>query len=81
MTNGIVRQGVYRHYKGPRYIVLFVGQDSNNDRNREPTVVYMSLTEPHTGSIRTRRVSEFLESVLIGGKPYPRFELETDVCE
>lgn len=59
----VVKGGIYQHYKGAQYVVLFVGQDSNNDRNKERTVVYMSLTPPHCGAIRVRHLTEFCEDV------------------
>jgi hypothetical protein len=71
----VVKDRVYRHYKGDRYIVLFTGEDSNNDRDREPTVIYMSLDDPHAGEIKVRRVSEFLSDVMVDGVIQPRFEL------
>lgn len=77
--DGITVGGKYRHYKDAYYVVLFVGQDSNNDRNEEPTVVYMALTAPHAGEVKIRRVQEFCEFVLWpDGKMAPRFVLVRD---
>lgn len=59
----VVKDGIYQHYRGARYVVLFIGQDSNNDRNKERTVVYMSLTPPYAGAIRVRHFDEFVEEV------------------
>lgn len=67
--------GIYQHYKGPCYIVLFVGKDSNNDRNGERTVVYMSMDEPYRGAVRVRHLDEFLEQMLLSdGRIVNRFE-------
>jgi hypothetical protein len=66
--------GVYRHYKGDHYVVLFIGKDSNNDRNGEPTVVYMSMDEPCRGAVRVRQLDEFLEQVSVDGRRVNRFE-------
>ena len=66
--------GVYRHYKGPLYLVLGVGKDSNNDRNGEAMVVYISLSEPHAGAFRTRHLKEFIDQVQVDGQTVNRFE-------
>lgn len=68
-----VAPGVYRHWKGDRYLVLFTAQDSNNSADHEDVVVYVSLTR---GGIRVRRAAEFTELVPTpdGGK-VPRFVL------
>lgn len=71
----VILGGIYQHYKGALYVVLFVGQDSNNDRNKENTVIYMSLTEPHAGAIRVRHVAEFLGEVESNDQRVPRFTL------
>jgi hypothetical protein len=66
--------GIYRHYKGNNYIVLFIARDSNNQANRQDTVVYMSLDPPYAGSMNTRWLSEFLEDVEVPGVgKMPRF--------
>lgn len=70
----LVIGGLYRHYKGNMYVLLFVGQDSNNDCNQERVAVYMSLDDPHKGAVRTRHVTEFMEDVQdTDGKWVPRF--------
>ena len=66
--------GVYRHYKGPLYVVLFIAKDSNNDRNGEPTVVYMSTEGSCRGAIRVRHVSEFMGQVSLDDRKVNRFE-------
>jgi hypothetical protein len=72
----VVKGGIYDHYKGGQYVVLFIATDSNNDRNDELTVVYMSLTPPHAGALRVRHFDEFTEDVAwFDGTHKPRFVL------
>lgn len=52
--------GVYRHYKGDFYCVLFVAHNANTYRDDIPVVVYVSLK---TGVIYTRSEIEFHELV------------------
>ncbi len=56
----MTKLGVYRHWKGDRYRVLFVGWMSTNGQQRTPQVVYVSLT---TGTINVRDEAEFHEQV------------------
>lgn len=69
---------VYRHYKGARYLVLALGQDSNNDRNQELTVYYCSVDPgPRAGKWRNRFASEWCELVRWPSNAMrPRFALE-----
>jgi len=63
--------GIYKHYKGDLYKVLFVAWESTNDRDRESLVVYISLK---TGVINSRRQLEFVEFVKWDdGEFRPRF--------
>jgi len=63
----MITPGIFKHYKGPLYRVLFVAKDSNNgpdeDRN---VVVYVSLSpEGQTpGRISVRAEKEFDEHVI-----------------
>lgn len=58
----MVTPGLYRHYKGAHYRVLFLAKNSTNgadeDRNE---VVYVSLSEP--GRISVRSEEEFESTV------------------
>lgn len=66
-----VAPGVYRHWKGNHYRVLFTAWDSNNESPREEVVVYVSLSR---GIVNVRRVREFTEMVPSGdGGVVPRF--------
>ncbi len=68
---GRVEPGLYRHWKGDHYLVLFTAQDSNNNADREPVVVYYSLGRQ---GFRVRRVKEFTELIPDGGgRRVPRF--------
>jgi hypothetical protein len=66
--------GICQHWKGNRYVALFLARDSNNDANREDVVVCLSLSEGYAGSVHVRRVTEFLEEVdAPGGGKVQRF--------
>jgi hypothetical protein len=70
--------GVYKHYKGDRYIVITVALESTNGRPREFVVVYAG-----TKSINVRTEHEFHELVEVPGQPgaphmVPRFRLLTE---
>ncbi len=55
-------EGVYEHYKGGRYRVLFIARNSTNGHNEgQPVIVYVSLT---TGSICVRYEAEFNSKVM-----------------
>lgn len=61
--------GVYVHYKGGRYRVLFDARVSTNGCEGSWVVVYVSLT---TGRVHARDVAEFHEPV----GDVPRFAME-----
>ena len=65
---------IYKHYKGGRYLVLNLSEESTNDRIGEQGVIYVSLTY---GKIKHRKLAEFIEDVgWPDGKRRPRFVLE-----
>ena len=68
MTSYPKPQGVYRHYKGGLYRVLFL---STHSETKEVLVNYQSL---HFGSYYSRPLSSWNEEV----DQKPRFELLTD---
>jgi hypothetical protein len=77
----ILDPGVYEHYKGGKYTVLFNAHDSTNKRVDDSTietsalsvVVYVSHT---TGRINVRDLDEFTEFVVWpDGVKRQRFEL------
>lgn len=54
----MIEPGLFQHYKGAFYRVLFVAKDSDNGSNNDrDVVVYVSLSEP--GRISTRHLEEF----------------------
>ena len=57
----MISPGLFRHYKGGHYRVLFIAKDSNNAGNDGNVVVYVSLGEP--GRISVRNEAEFDEDV------------------
>ncbi|HVZ76064.1 MAG TPA: DUF1653 domain-containing protein [Candidatus Paceibacterota bacterium] len=65
---------IYKHYKGGRYYVLGIAQESTNKRVGKLGVVYISLTY---GILKHRDLSEFTGKVRWpDGKKRPRFILE-----
>lgn len=68
---------IYKHYKGGRYTVLHIVDESTNARKGNKGVVYVSLTY---GKIKHRDLNEFVEEVLWpDGVKRPRFVLEESV--
>ena len=65
----MIRPGRYRHYKGNEYHVLGVARHSETE---EEFVVYRALYGEH--GLWIRPAAMFLETVLIDGRPQPRFE-------
>lgn len=59
--------GLYKHYKNSDYIVY---SHSVDEPTLEPLVHYYSLGR---GTRWTRRISNFAESVAVGGAEVPRF--------
>lgn len=54
-------QGMYKHYKGATYLVLFVGRLSTNGAHEgSPVVIYVSLLK---GTVNVRDEGEFHEWV------------------
>jgi hypothetical protein len=65
----MVRYGRYRHYKGQEYEVLGVARHSETE---EEYVVYRALYGDY--GLWIRPTAMFLETVLIDGRPCPRFQ-------
>ena len=62
---------VYKHYKGGRYLVLHLVEESTNARKGSIGVIYVSLTY---GTIKHRDLKEFIEEVeWPDGTQNPRF--------
>ena len=68
-----VEPGIYEHYKGSRYEVLFVARHSETE---EEFVVYRQLYGDHAHWVRP--VEMFTEAVERDGRMVPRF-LRVDV--
>jgi hypothetical protein len=67
--------GVYGHYKGGRYRVLFTVTESTNVREGAMVVIYVSLTN---GNIFCRDLAEFSEPIIWpDGVTRPRFLRES----
>lgn len=67
------KTGVYEHYKGQRYLVLFVAM---LESNLEPHVVYVSLYDmpKAPGKIWLRPLDDFTASMTVEGVIRPRFK-------
>jgi hypothetical protein len=63
-----VEPGIYEHYKGGRYEVLFVARHSETE---ETVVVYRQLYGDHAHWVRP--VEMFIEAVERDGRMVPRF--------
>lgn len=72
----ITKLGVYRHYKGTHYRVLFTSLDSTNGPDEGRTLVsYISLA---TGIIYTRAEEDFHTTALTAGRHVARFAFVRD---
>lgn len=65
----MLKQGLYRHYKGNIYRLLFIARHSET---LEELVVYQDAQHPE--KIWARPAGMWEESVTINGKEIPRFE-------
>jgi len=68
-----LKLGVYEHYKGERYEVLFIVKHSET---LEDMVVYKKLYGDF--SLWVRPLGMFTEEVEVNGKKVPRFEFVED---
>ncbi len=62
--------GIYRHYKGNHYKVLFVATHSETE---EPLVVYQALYGEQGHWVRPLEM--FTQTVIVDGQETPRFAL------
>jgi len=68
-----IKEGLYKHYKGNLYFVLYTGKSSDS---LEDMVVYQATyksREYGDYAIWTRKLSEFMEDVIIEDKKIQRF--------
>ena len=68
----VVAEGVYQHYKGGQYRVMYGNARASNNDEREGTlqVVYMALAD---GKMYVRDVDEFLDFEDVKGEAVRRF--------
>ena len=71
--NNMVRPGTYRHYKGQFYNVIGTAKHSES---LEDMVMYQALYGDYGFWVRPK--SMFFETVMIGDKAVPRFELVSE---
>ena len=64
----MIKAGLYRHYKGNKYQVIDTVRHSETE---EALVLYRALYGEK--GLWVRPLEMFLESVLVDGKPQPRF--------
>ncbi|MDQ5943697.1 MAG: hypothetical protein QG675_465 [Patescibacteria group bacterium] len=65
-----IEVGQYQHYKGNKYLVMYVAKHSET---LEDMVVYVSLYENPVSQIWVRPAKMFMEEVEYKGKKVPRF--------
>jgi hypothetical protein len=68
MTEALLRPGIYRHYKGPRYEVIDTATHSETE---ETVVVYRALYGEF--GLWVRPLAMFTETVTVDGVEVPRF--------
>ena len=76
LMNQSIPQGIYRHYKGSLYQVLYTAQHSETE---ESLVVYRCLYGEY--GVWVRPLAMFIETVTVDGKEIPRFELIKDLAD
>lgn len=55
---------VYKHFKGGKYLVTAIGNNSNNSEYHQPMVAYVSLEGEHQGEWHFRDEDQFHEEVM-----------------
>lgn len=68
--------GIYRHYKGKEYQLLFTAKHSET---LEDLVVYKTLYENNMSDLWVRPLEMFCENVEVDGKMVPRFEFIREI--
>lgn len=66
-----IEAGQYQHYKGKKYLVMYVAKHSET---LEDMVVYVSLYENPVSQIWVRPAKMFMEEVEYKGNKVPRFK-------
>jgi len=67
----IVKDGLYRHYKGNNYLLIDIVRHSET---LEEMVLYKCLYENDLGKLWVRPLEMFKKEVIIDGESRPRFE-------
>ncbi len=70
MAEDIFHCGIYRHYKGPLYLVLGIARHSET---QEEHAVYVPLYEHEGAAMAIRPLKMFRENVIYEGREQPRF--------
>lgn len=72
-ANQALSAGIYQHYKGKYYLVLFVCEHTETS---EELVIYQSLYDDF--KITARPLTMFLENSIFNGIAQPRFKYVAD---
>jgi hypothetical protein len=72
------KPGIYKHYKGKRYLALSLATDCEDIDKRY--VIYITLYENETSTVWSREVTDFMGyKTLEKGKKVKRFEFVSSV--
>ncbi|WP_198295383.1 DUF1653 domain-containing protein [Bacteriovorax sp. DB6_IX] len=67
----VIRNGIYRHYKGHNYKVIDIVKHTETN---EELVLYECLYDNPDGKFWVRPIKLFQEELVIGSQLVPRFE-------
>lgn len=67
----LIKPGIYKHYKGNKYLVLALAKHSET---LDEMVVYVSLYQNPVSQVWVRPAKMFGEKVEYNGKKVPRFK-------
>lgn len=71
MTTPLIKNGIYRHYKGQNYRLLDIVRHSETE---EELVLYETLYENELSKLWVRPVKMFIETVEVNGQMVDRFQ-------
>lgn len=75
----MIKPGIYEHYKGGQYKVLFIALNQSKDSNDEARmVVYEALSQNPLSQFWVRLEKDFLDEVVVKGVRVPRFKFIKD---
>lgn len=69
-TTPLVKNGIYRHYKGQNYRLIDIVRHSETE---EELVLYETLYENELGKLWVRPIRMFIEKVNVDGHEVDRF--------